>query len=37
MEHLFGCHGEWMWIGQMLALVPFVGVWVRTCLREPTC
>ena len=30
MEHLFiNCHGEWMVAFQVLATLPFIGVWFR--------
>lgn len=32
MEHLFNCHGEWIALAQLLALVPFAGVAVRMLL-----
>ena len=35
MEHLMNCHGEWLWLAQALAAVPFVGVWLRLRLAKP--
>jgi len=32
MEHLLNCHGEWIALAQILALVPFAGVAVRMLL-----
>ena len=32
MEHLFNCHGEWLYILQVLAVLPFVGIWARRCI-----
>jgi len=32
MEHLLGCHGEWLVAFQALAALPFVGVFVRAYL-----
>jgi hypothetical protein len=29
MEHLLNCHGEWVAVLQGLALLPFIGVWVK--------
>jgi len=30
MEHLFNCHGEWLFIAQALVALPVVGVWLRS-------
>lgn len=32
MEHLMGCHGEWLIVGQILAALPVVGVFFKTAL-----
>jgi hypothetical protein len=29
MEHLLGCHGEWLIAAQALWGLPFVGVWLK--------
>ena len=29
MEHILGCHGEWLYAAQAMATLPFVGVFVR--------
>lgn len=29
MEHLLGCHGEWLYIAQAAATLPLVGAWLR--------
>lgn len=34
MEHLMNCHGEWLWLLQALAVLPFVGIWVRNKLHK---
>lgn len=34
MEHLMNCHGEWMWVLQILATIPFVGLWLKTYLSR---
>jgi hypothetical protein len=33
MEHLLGCHGEWLIIAQVAATLPFIGVWVKSWLN----
>ena len=32
MEHLLGCHGEWLVAFQALAALPFVGVYLRALI-----
>ena len=29
MEHLLGCHGEWMFVAQAAAALPLVGAWIK--------
>ena len=35
VEHLSNCHGEWIWIMEILALTPFIGVWLRGLVFKP--
>ena len=30
MEHLTNCHGEWLYLAQILGALPFVGFWIRS-------
>lgn len=34
MEHIFNCHGEWLLILQAVAVLPFVGVWLKNRLSQ---
>jgi len=32
MEHIFNCHGEWLWALQALVALPIAGVWLKSWL-----
>ena len=34
MPHLSNCHGEWTAVAVILANIPLLLAWVKTCLRR---
>ena len=35
MSHLLGCHGEWLFLLQALAMGPVAIAWLRAVLKTP--
>lgn len=36
LDHLLNCHGEWVYLAQLVGALPFIGYWLKSRIAART-